>query len=296
MPCALGLTADLAQTRNPAVPDPRRHAPFAAPAYNVAERRRGALLARTLETEVIPRLVLARRGAAAHAEVPGAECAVAAEDVALLAGLVTHNDLPGGMAHLGVLRARGIPIERLYLDLLAPVARRLGEMWEEDRCDFTTVTIGLCCLQQLVMEHSAAFRPRAAPRDLDRRVLLTPLPGEQHSFGLLMVGEFFRRQGWDVHSATGAGARELAALVRRQWFAMVGLSVSSDSRLEGLASIIRELRRESRNRQLGVLVGGRVFSEQPELATLVGADATAQDGQQAVLKAETMLALLGRED
>lgn len=252
-----------------------------------------ALLARTIENEVIPRLVLAR-AAPRDPRAGVADARVTVEDLDHLTTLTLRNDLPAGIALLGALAGRGVPLERLYLDLLAPTARCLGVMWEEDRCDFTAVTVALCCLQQLVMEHSAAFRPRTAPRDLDRRILLAPLPGEQHSFGMLIVGEFFRRQGWDVHSATGAGARELIALARRQWFAVVGLSIACDDRIDHLATLIRDLRRESRNPQIGVLVGGRVFQERPELVARVGADATAADGQQAVLKAETMLALLGQ--
>lgn len=264
---------------------------------SLAERRRIALLARTIETEVIPRLLLARQQPVSPAYVESTGAADPTEEnVSTLVGLVMHNDLAGGVAYLGALRARGIPLERLYLELLAPAARRLGVMWEEDTCDFTTVTIGLCCLQQLVMEHSAAFRPRTAPRDLDRRILLAPMPDEQHSFGLLLVSEFFRRQGWDVHSATGANAAEIVALARRQWFAAIGFSVACESRLDALASLIRDVRRDARNGRIGVLVGGRVFADRPDLMALVGADATANDGQQAVLKAETMLALLGREE
>jgi MerR family transcriptional regulator, light-induced transcriptional regulator len=110
-----------------------------------------------------------------------------------------------------------------------------------------------------------------------------------------MVGEFFRRQGWDVCSATGAGASELAAMARKQWFSMVGLSLAGECRLEALATLIRDIRRASRNPHIGILVGGRAFTDQPELASLVGADATASDGQQAVLKAETLLSLLVQE-
>jgi methanogenic corrinoid protein MtbC1 len=261
-----------------------------------AERRRVALLAKTLETEVIPRLVLARREANAPAYIDQRGGAFPqAEDISVLAGLAMAADLAGALDYVGGLRARGMPLEIVYLQLLAPVARRLGELWEEDRCDFTAVTIGLCCLQQVVLENSPAFRPRIGTGDVDRRILLAPVPGEQHSFGLLMVGEFFRRQGWDVSSSTGASVKELAALVRRQWFAAVGFSLACDDRLEVLAAAIREVRRASRNPQIGVLVGGRAFLDRPEMAARVGADATAADGQQATLKAETLLALLMRE-
>ena len=261
-----------------------------------AERRRVALLARTLETQVIPRLVLARREATAPPYLDSASHPTPqADDISALCGLAMRADLSGSLDYVAALRARGMPLEIIYLELLAPVARRLGQLWEEDRCDFTAVTIGLCCLQQVVLENSPSFQPRSARGDVERRVLLAPVPGEQHSFGILMVGEFFRRQGWEVASGSGASVRELAALVRRQWFAAVGFSLACEERLDALARTIREVRRASRNPQIGVLVGGRLFVERPELAALVGADATAADGQQAALKAETLLALLLRE-
>jgi methanogenic corrinoid protein MtbC1 len=260
------------------------------------ERRRVALLARTLETEVIPRLVLSRReaNAPAYIDSPGGAFPQG-EDISVVAGLAMTGDLSGALSYVNGLRARGMPLEIVYLQLLAPVARRLGELWEQDRCDFTAVTVGLCCLQQVVLENSPAFQPRIGRPDVDRRILLAPVPGEQHSFGLLMVGEFFRRQGWEVASGTGTTAKELAAMVRRQWFAAVGFSLACEEKLDTLATTIREVRRASRNPQIGVLVGGRVFIDRPELAALVGADATAPDGQQAALKAETLLALLMRE-
>jgi hypothetical protein len=43
-----------------------------------------------------------------------------------------------------------------------------------------------------------------------------------------------------------------------------------------------------------VLVGGPIFIAHPELVALVGADATAVDGRQAAIQAETMLSLLQR--
>jgi methanogenic corrinoid protein MtbC1 len=260
-----------------------------------SEHRRVALLARALESEVIPRLVLARRSAGQPTYRDAGNAAPTAADIESLTQHVMQGDLAGATAQVSGLRARAMPLERIYLEVLAPVARHLGDLWMSDRCDFTAVTVGLCCLQQLVLENSHAFGPRPGRRDSERRILLAPTPGEQHSFGLLMVGEFFRRQGWDVCSGTGASARELVATTRKQWFSMVGFSMASDGRIDALAALIRDIRRNSRNPNIGVLVGGHAFAEQPELTALVGADATATDGQQAVLKAETLLALLVQE-
>ncbi|WP_270933224.1 cobalamin B12-binding domain-containing protein [Falsiroseomonas oryzae] len=274
-------------------------APFgpAMSRQRAAQQRQISLLAKTLEAQVLPRLLLSRAERAVW-EHPDAAAASgpSSGDVEALASIVMQGDLAAAQTFMTSMHARQLPLERIYLELLAPVARHLGDLWSEDRCDFTSVTVGLCCLQQLVLENSHAFGPRPGRRDADRRILLAATPGEQHSFGLLMVGEFFRRQGWDVHSATGAPARELVALARKQWFSVVGFSLAGESRLDALSGLIRDIRRATRNPHLGVLVGGQVFTERPELAALVGADATASDGQQAVLKAETLLALLLQED
>jgi hypothetical protein len=61
-------------------------------------------------------------------------------------------------------------------------------------------------------------------------VLLTIIPGEQHSFGLSMVAEFFRRAGWNLCTGPFSSHQELASLVQNHWFDIVGFSVSSDRR------------------------------------------------------------------
>jgi len=260
------------------------------------DRRRVAVLARALEADVIPRLLLTRRtDPSLPARHPAASDGPTQADILALTDLAMAGDTVGAAALVAGVRARDIELEQIYLDLLAPVARQLGELWTADRCDFSSVTIGLCCLQQLILDNNLGFGPRPTRRERDRHILLAPVPGEQHSFGLLMVSEFFRRHGWDVCSGTGASSREIVALARKQWFSVVGFSMGGDTNLDALATLIRDIRRASRNPQIGILVGGRVFADRPDLAALVGADATASDGQQAVLKAETLLALLVRE-
>jgi methanogenic corrinoid protein MtbC1 len=239
---------------------------------------------------------LAHRNSAPAAYVDSGSTAVPGpDDVATLTALAMQADLPGALSYLEALRARGMTLERIYLDLLSPVARRLGVMWEEDECDFTTVTIGLSCLHQVVREYSPAFTLRAARAEPDRRVLLAPAPGEQHSFGILVVEQFFRGAGWDVWSGAGVERAEILEAAKRVWFGVAGFSLACEDHLGGLAMLIRDVRRASRNAGLGILVGGPLFVDRPDLVALVGADATAADGRQATLQAETMLALLGRD-
>lgn len=256
---------------------------------------RAACLARIIESEVIPRLVLARRADDGQpAPVGTGGPPPTAEEAARLAQLVVEHDLPVALAFVEQLRARGIPVESVYLDLLAPAARELGRQWEDDRRSFSEVTVGLWRLHQLLYELSPLFQHDAVPPSSSLRALLVTAPGEQHSFGLAMTAEFFRRAGWLVSGGPLVCADELATLVHREWFAIVGISASSEVRIDSVASAIHTIRRASRNRRLGILVGGVVFDDHPERVALVGADAYAGDARQAPLQARALLDLLAR--
>ena len=272
----------------------------AEPARPAADGYAGAmmrqrLLARAVSAEVLPRLVLSHRAAAL---TPASEpCwSPAAGDVAELATLVIGRDETLPLAFVSAMRGRGATLEQLYLDLLTPAARLLGEQWEDDAVDFMQVTSGLGRLQHLVHEMSPSFVAEISRQGHGRRALMLPAPGEQHTFGLSMVVEFFRRGGWDVWTDPAASRAEMVDLVRANWYAVVGFSVAGDECLDALASVIRAVRRASRNRGVGVMVGGPVFVAHPEMAALVGADATAADGRHAVMQAQNLLAMLPGRD
>lgn len=242
-----------------------------------------------IEAEIIPRLLLAHRLAPVPTFDPLESVTPTSKQVAEITDIVLTKDVTAALAYVGSLRTRGASLESLLLELLAPAARRLGELWDSDVCDFTQVTVGLSRLQQVLRELSPAFENEAEHIDRGARALLVPAPGEQHTFGIYMVDEFLRRAGWDVWCGPASSSGDLAALVRNEWFAVVGFSLSCETRIEALAAAIRTIRRHSRNRAVGVMVGGKAFAEQPELAVLIGADGTAQDARQAVIEAETLL-------
>lgn len=249
-----------------------------------------AVLARAIEHEIIPRLMLAHRAPHECLSLPSlGNQQVTQQDVEAFARLVLMPDEDVALACIETMRQRGISVETIYLDLLAPVARYLGELWEQDLCDFTEVTVGLGRLQHLLRELSPAFAQAGECPTSGRRVLLLPSPGEQHTFGLVMVAEFFRRAGWDVAGGPWEAA-DPVAMVRREWFDVVGFSVAVESNLEDLHECIATLRKTSLNPQVGIIVGGPVFTAHPEYAAQIQADAVASDGYQAPEMAERLVA------
>lgn len=257
-----------------------------------SEMRLGRL-GRTIEGEIIPRLMLAHIADSMPSALPpvGARIPDSGDVSEFAKVLLAHEPMPSA-TYVDALCARDVPLESIFLDLMAPAARRLGELWGADVCSFTDVTVALGRLQQMLRLLSRAFYDETHTWEYGRRALLVAAPGEQHTFGSLMVAEFLRRAGWDVACEPGVSRREMLASVQNEWFAVVGISVSSDQHLDDLASVIRRIRRESLNSHVSVMVGGNVFIEHPDYVTLVGADATAMDARQAVDQAENVLTLL----
>jgi len=252
---------------------------------------RAACLARTLEHEIIPRLVEAHRAdVAVEASNDALSGSISHGDVERFTSSLVHGDEPALAATIAQWRGRGLGVEQVLIDLLAPAARHLGHLWCEDLCYFTDVTIGLGRLQRMMRELSPAFGTEVAHPPNGRRVLLVRAPGEQHSFGLSMVAEFFRRAGWEVMSAGEGEDTDPVTAVRREWFDAVGFSAGSEARLDWLPACIAAVRRASCHREVAVLVGGPVFTLRPHLARQVGADATASDGSEAPGLAESLLA------
>lgn len=250
-----------------------------------------ASLRRTIEAEIIPRLMLAHLLPGNDACAPAdARPELGADEVGVLTELVLRRDAAAAQAYVRARQRAGLPVETLFVGLLSPVAMRLGEMWETDLCDFTQVTVGLWRLQQLVFEFSDEFQRDRRMRSSQRRALLAPAPGSQHTFGVVIVGEFFRRAGWDVRGDPGASLAEVRSAIAADSFDLLGLSLGTECQARAVSSAILKLRKASRNPAVVVMVGGPAVVLSPDFASQVGADGTAVDAASAVSEAENLVA------
>ncbi len=259
-------------------------------ARNNEARERLAHLARAIEADVIPRLVEAhRQGGTAANTGPAGGPAPSVTQVATFVQLIIGDSEPDIQAAVNSRRRAGMSIESLYLDLFAPAARQLGEMWSDDMCDFSTVTVALGRLQRLLRELSPSFGTEVEYPANGRRAMFAQPSDEQHSFGLSMVAEFFRREGWDVFGVVGGAPEDPTVRVRKEWADVIGFSIGSERRLDWLQARIAEVRTASRNPDVVVMVGGPIFTLHPEWVAQVGADATARDARDAPRVAARLL-------
>jgi MerR family transcriptional regulator, light-induced transcriptional regulator len=186
------------------------------------------------------------------------------------------------------LMAEGAPREAIMMDLLAPSARKMGELWCEDRRDFVEVTLGLSRIQQLLRRSQS---PGDMPQTVKGNALLAAVPGEQHTFGLRLVEEHLLRAGWKVTICLRPTEPEIVAYVAGEIYDFVGFSLTSECLLPALHSAIDNVRTASRNRGVRIIVGGVLFDGRSAAASEIDADAIANDAQEAVARVSNWCAL-----
>jgi MerR family transcriptional regulator, light-induced transcriptional regulator len=257
---------------------------------SIGEIHSPAMLASLIEGEIIPRLLMAHFHEADNAtEHNPDKDSIAPEEATAFADLSLDCSAHQLVQHVERFLARGVDVETVLIDLLSPAARHLGEQWDDDRIDFIAVTMGLWRIQEVV--HELAARSPGAVRNSggDRRALFCVVPGDNHSLGATIVDECFRRRGWDTLCLPNTSESELLGLVRERWFEIIGLTISCDQHIGDLERLIRVIRDASRNPHAGIMVGGPIFIQNPDIAIKVGADATAKDAHLAVERAEQLV-------
>ena len=248
-----------------------------------------ASLMEILESQIIPNLLKANESASPFFSTDRIRTNLPTEEeIARFAQLCIESDADAPDTFVQSLIAEGLDSETIFLHLLAPAARHLGYLWEDDICDFTQVTIGLVRMQQMTLRLGSEFQQKRKLSMDGMRALFAPVPGSQHTFGVLMVSEFFRREGWQVWMELGSSESVLLAAVEKDWFDVIGLSVGIEAHVESLTDTIRHIRLSSANRNAKILIGGPLLALSPDLYKEVGADGAASDAATAVELAQTL--------
>jgi MerR family transcriptional regulator, light-induced transcriptional regulator len=123
---------------------------------NTVDDQRLARLSRLIEGEIIPRLLICHTVTSRKLTATSVATHPTPADVAELARLMLEPDRGLADAYLESLWLRGASRGLLCAELLAPTAKRLGELWERDVCDFAALTDGLQRLESVLNE----FRDR----------------------------------------------------------------------------------------------------------------------------------------
>lgn len=195
------------------------------------------------------------------------------------------GDRGGAWSVLEAALVAGNDTETVYLDVVVPALRGIGERWARGDID-------------VAVEHRASviargdqsrLSPRFARRGRDRgTVVLSTIPGEQHALAVSIVADLLRGAGFDaVDLGADLPMSSLASAVARAGRLLaVGISVTTPGRDETVREVIAAIRAV---RVVPVLLGGQGIGS-ADHARALGADLFATDGREAVRSVEALLA------
>jgi methanogenic corrinoid protein MtbC1 len=186
-------------------------------------------------------------------------------------------------------RAEGLTRQGVYLGYITSAARELGEGWEEDRFSFLQVTYGtghLYALMRALRDETTTAIP-----DFDRQrcALFATVPGEQHGIGITVAADLFRDAGWEIDLQTGTQHEELLARIEDTKPNIVGLSFSTEQRLDALVRLVVATRLTLPHAIIGVAPSSSVDTER--LYDLVDIDLIFSDAPSACRELERLVRL-----
>jgi methanogenic corrinoid protein MtbC1 len=266
------------------------------PAFKLApsprpERSTTEKLARIVEREIIPRLMMANRPSS-NAPAPEARPPVRQNVTPTLAldgnvieaftWSVLERTALRMNAYVNDLLHDGVSEAEIYSHLIAPSAFLLVDLWSNDSISYVEVTVSLNRLQQLCQGFDDEVAYNGHGQVYAHSALFAPSPGGQHTFGLYLIEELFRWSGWRTWVEIKTDSNDVGAKARCQWFDAVCLNVTREADIEAVSATIDIVRRVSRNRDLYVLAYGPLCVERPSLVGTIGAHAAASNANEAL--------------
>ena len=222
---------------------------------------RFALKRGTFAPDTVERLAgdIVRRLSRTTLNGPRFEVPLIAEDsVAAFCDALVQPEPHAALDFIRQRRTEGLSRQGVYLGYIVAAARKLGEKWDEDRLSFTEVTIGTGHLYALMRALRREGPPFAASFDARRHALFATVPGETHGIGITVAADLFREAGWEIDLQMGTSQEKLVARVEASQPQIVGLSLSTDSRLPDLVRLVVALRLVVPQAIIGVAAGAEI--------------------------------------
>jgi methanogenic corrinoid protein MtbC1 len=243
-----------------------------------------------VESQIIPGLLNSERIRRPHLSlVSSSHAKPSQQEIEVFIDLCVSESSKDAQSFVDDFLDAGLSTEDVFLNLIAPAARNLGSEWDDDRMDFSQVNLGLVRLHSIANEIRFTSKSDQFAKAKARRVMIASAPGSMHMLGTTIVADFFRKEDWQVVVAISSSANELIQTVSNEWFDVLGLSLSIDQQLTGLADLIDQFKNLSLNPRMVVMLGGPIFSAKKLDANDFGANGICDNAKHAVSLAVSLL-------
>lgn|GEM_PF-356156 len=171
---------------------------------------------------------------------------------------------------LDELLRQGVEVERIYEDVVERALVEVGEKWQAAQISVAEEHLAAAIAQVGLARLAPALLTDRPP--LSRTAILACTPGELHTIGLRMVGDFLEADGWEVlYVGASTPASDLGGLVEARQPDIVALSTTLSSHLQGVSELLQVLHELTTVPPL-IVLGGQAYGGDVALAREMGAD------------------------
>lgn len=193
------------------------------------------------------------------------------DDHERLLELASRSDLAAALRLADGLLADGLPVGRFVTDIVVPVQRRVGHLWQTNRWTVAQEHAATAVIDAVVGVLDRRS-PEAPPRP--GRVAVVCAEGEWHVLATRLVTAGLRSRGWEVVNLGGSmPAPHLGTAARAEDWTAAVVCCSVAMHLPGAARSISALRDAGTR----VLATGAGFGPDERRARTLGADGWAAD-------------------
>jgi len=187
------------------------------------------------------------------------------------------GDENGAWGVIEAALASGLEPKQIYLDVLGPALRKVGEDWADGTGSIPEEHRASAVASRLVGRLGRAFRTKGRSRG---RVLLGTPPGERHSIPVEMVADLMRGVGLEVIDLGVDLPIEsfVEAAVAESPLDAIAISVTTPDLAEEAAALIAAVHAAT---DTPIVIGGGGIRDEAHARSL-GADAWARDAQAAI--------------
>ncbi len=185
------------------------------------------------------------------------------------------GDASGAWAVIEASMAAGHGVAEIYLDVISPAMRSIGERWARGEIDVAVEHRASGIVARLIGRLGSYCTRPGRSRGA---ILLGSPAGERHSLAVAILADLLRLEGWDVSDLGADTPRDsfVTATTMVDDLVAVGLSVTHPDHLDECRDTCLALR--ASGLEVPILVGGRAVRD-AEHARSLGADAYAADAR-----------------
>lgn len=178
-------------------------------------------------------------------------------------------------------------IKDIYQHIFQISQYEIGHLWQ---CNKITVAHEHYCTAATQQIMSGLYTHIFSTNRNGKTLVACSISGELHELGIRMVTDFFEMDGWDTYYL-GANLPEdqLPNALREYKADILALSVTLPIHVSKSAALINSLKNKDEFKNLKIMVGGYPFITNPNLWTKVGADAFAQNAEEAIKNANELI-------